>query len=62
MIRKISAWVILAILLVVPFFNWKLGALFWMCAWLVFICQGLFRGKPLSVVEGESEETERLEK
>jgi len=40
--RKISAVIILVLLFIVPFINWKLGAVFWMCAWLVFILQGLF--------------------
>ncbi len=43
MLRKIGAWIILFLLLVVPFINWRLGAVLWMCAWLVFICQGLFK-------------------
>ena len=60
--RKIGAWIILALLLVVPFFNWKLGALFWMCACLIFIFQGLFKGKPFEIIEEESEETEQSEK
>lgn len=60
--RKIGAWIILILLLVVPFFNWKLGALFWMCACLIFICQGLFKGKPIEIIEDENEETDQLEK
>ncbi|MBW2485203.1 MAG: hypothetical protein JRF05_07585 [Deltaproteobacteria bacterium] len=40
--RKLFAIILLVLLLVVPFINWKLGALFWMCAWLIFIFQNLF--------------------
>jgi len=40
--RKLFAIILLAILIIVPFINWKLGAVFWMCAWLVFIFQNLF--------------------
>ena len=58
MLRKISAWIILFLLLVVPFFDWRVGALFWMCAWLIFICQGLFKGKPLGTNEHDEEKTE----
>ena len=42
MSRKIAAWFILILLLVVPFFNWRLGALLWMCAWVTYICQEVF--------------------
>jgi hypothetical protein len=41
-IRKISAAILLALLIGVPFIDWKLGALLWMCAWLIFIFQNLF--------------------
>lgn len=30
------------LLLGVPFINWRLGAVLWMCAWLVFILQSIF--------------------
>jgi len=56
--RKIVAWIILVILLVVPFLNWELGAIFWLCAGLVFISQGLFKGKPLEIHEDEDEKKE----
>ena len=39
--RKISAAILLVILIGVPFLNWRLGAVLWMCAWLVFIFQNL---------------------
>lgn len=42
MTRKICAWIILFLLVVVPFLNWRLGAVLWMCACLTYICQELF--------------------
>jgi hypothetical protein len=41
-IRKFFAVILLILLIGVPFINWKLGAVFWMCAWLIFIFQNLF--------------------
>ena len=41
-IRRISAAIILVILIGVPIWDWKLGAVLWMCAWLVFIFQNLY--------------------
>ena len=40
--RKIAAVIILLLLLGIPFINWRLGAVLWMCAWLVFILQNIF--------------------
>ena len=47
MSRKIGAWILLILLLVVPFINWRLGALLWMCAWVTYICQGVFNRNPI---------------
>jgi len=41
-VRKFFAVILLILLIGVPFINWKLGAVFWMCAWLIFIFQNLF--------------------
>jgi hypothetical protein len=41
-IRRILAAILLIILIGVPFLDWKLGAVLWMCAWLVFILQKLY--------------------
>jgi hypothetical protein len=49
MYRKIGAWILLIILLVVPFINWRLGALLWMCAWVTYICQTIFDRKQSSM-------------
>ncbi len=53
---KFSAWVILILLVVVPFFNWRLGASFWMCALLVYICQQVFSGNPFRLRRPDEEE------
>ena len=58
MARKIGAWIILILLLVVPFFNWRLGAVLWMCAWLVYIIQGLSKGRPLVQYKDEEDKTD----
>jgi hypothetical protein len=58
MTRKISAWLILILLLVVPFFNWRLGALLWMCAWVTYICQGVFNRKYPLQHEYENDDVE----
>jgi ABC-type transport system involved in cytochrome bd biosynthesis fused ATPase/permease subunit len=39
--RKIFAAILLVLLIGLPFINWKLGAVLWICAWLVFIFQNL---------------------
>jgi len=43
-IRRISAAILLIVLIGLPFWDWKLGAVLWMCAWLVFIFQKLYSG------------------
>jgi hypothetical protein len=43
--RRIFAAILLIILIGVPFWDWKLGAVLWMCAWLVFIFQNLYSGR-----------------
>lgn len=42
--RKFFAATLLIILIGVPFWDWKLGAVLWMCAWLVFIFQNMYSG------------------
>jgi len=37
--RRIGAAMALVILVVTPFFNWRLGALLWMCAWIIHLVQ-----------------------
>jgi len=43
-IRKLITWIILICLLVMPFINWRLGAVIWLCAWIIYILQ-LFFGR-----------------
>ena len=40
--RKLFAVILLVLLIGLPFIDWKLGAVLWMCAWLIFIFQKLF--------------------
>jgi hypothetical protein len=60
--RKLFAVILLALLIIVPFIDWRLGAVMWMCAWLVFIFQKLFSrqdwnfGKNEKEYENEEEE------
>jgi hypothetical protein len=42
--KRVFAAIILIILIGVPFLDWKLGAVLWMCAWLVFIFQNIYSG------------------
>ena len=65
-VRKILAVILLFLLIVVPFVNWRLGAVLWMSAWLVFIFQNLFQKKEWKIEEedgkddeGESEDVNR---
>lgn len=44
MFKKIAAWLLLVILLVVPFVNWRVGAVIWLCAWLTYISQMAISG------------------
>ena len=43
--RRFLAAILLIILIGVPFLDWRLGAVLWMCAWLVFIFQNLYSGR-----------------
>jgi hypothetical protein len=45
MIRRIAAAILLLVLLVVPFLNWQVGLLLWLCAWIMFILGKLFDRK-----------------
>ena len=58
--RKILAGILLTLLIVVPFINWQLGAVLWMCAWLVFIFQNIFsrRSWKLGDTQNEDDETD----
>ena len=56
--RKIFAAVILLLLVGVPFIDWKVGAVLWMCAWLVFIFQNLLPKHDWKLEEENGEEDE----
>ena len=58
MFRKIAAGIILALLLIIPFINWRMGAVFWLCAMIIFVMQGLFNRKNwnLGVPEDDNQE------
>lgn len=58
-IRKISAAIILIFLIGVPFLDWKLGAVLWMCAWLVFIFQKLYSGQNWKLGENKDPKDEQ---
>jgi len=53
--RRVFAAILLVILIGVPFLDWKLGAVLWMSAWLVFIFQNLYSGPTRRL--GENNET-----
>ena len=49
--KRVMAAILLITLIVVPFINWRLGAVLWMCAWLVFIFQNLYSGRGWKLTE-----------
>jgi hypothetical protein len=57
--QKISAAILLILLIGAPFINLKLGAVLWMCAWLVFIFQNLYPRHNWKFGEGDEEEDEQ---
>ena len=56
--RKFFAVILLILLIVVPFIDWRLGAVMWMCAWLVFIFQNLLSKQQWNLGDKEKEEEE----
>ena len=55
--RKIFAAILLILLIAMPFIDWRLGAVLWMSAWLVFIFQNLLgKDQWKGGDEGEGEE------
>jgi len=54
--RRLVAGILLVLLLVIPFINWRLGAVMWMSAWLVFILQKLFSRQEWRVGDGSKYE------
>jgi energy-coupling factor transporter transmembrane protein EcfT len=54
--RKFFAVILLILLIIVPFIDWRLGAVMWMCAWLVFIFQKLFSRQTWNLGDSGAEE------
>jgi hypothetical protein len=36
-VKKTAVWILLCLLIVVPFLNWRIGALIWLCAWIIYL-------------------------
>ena len=58
MARKIGAIILLTALLVVPFLEWRLGAIMWMSAWMIFLLQKLFNRKNWKIGDSDPGEEE----
>ena len=56
--RRLAAGILLVLLLVIPFIDWRLGAIMWMSAWLVFILQKLFSRQEWRLGDGDGEKDE----
>ena len=56
------AFILLFLLIVVPFIDWRLGAVMWLCAWLVFIFQNIFSRHSWNLGDKINEEDENMEK
>jgi len=56
--RKICSLILLVLLIGVPFWDWKLGAVLWMCAWLVFIFQNIFAKHEWKLGDNEEQDEE----
>lgn len=56
--RKICSLILLVLLIGVPFWDWKLGAVLWMCAWLVFIFQNIFPKHEWKLGDNEEQDEE----
>jgi hypothetical protein len=59
--RKFFAVILLILLIAVPFINWQLGALMWMCAWLVFIFQNILSRQTWNLGDKGDEENDEEE-
>lgn len=56
--RKFFAVILLVLLIGLPFIDWKLGAVLWMCAWLIFMFQKLFPKHNWKLEEDDDEKNE----
>ncbi|MBU0675587.1 MAG: hypothetical protein KJ950_13175 [Proteobacteria bacterium] len=57
-LRRISAAFILLMLLVFPFFNWRLGMVIWLCAWIMFLVAKIFDRREWKGIPPEDSDTE----
>lgn len=44
MLRRISAGILLLLLLVLPFIAWRIGAILWLCVGITYICTQVLGG------------------
>lgn len=51
--KRILAIIVLSLLLVVPFFNWRAGAALWLIAWSVFCLKQLYVRRPVGDEQDE---------
>ncbi len=56
--RKLFAVILLILLIIVPFIDWRLGAVMWMCVWLVFIFQNLLSRQTWNIGNKEEEDND----
>jgi hypothetical protein len=56
--KRIVAGTLLVLLIVVPFLDWRIGAVLWMSAWLVFILQKLFSREDWNLDENGDDESD----
>jgi hypothetical protein len=54
--RRILAGILLLLLIVVPFLDWRIGAVMWLSAWLVFIFQKLFNRQGWKLGDDDGQE------
>ena len=61
--KKVLAIIVLFLLLVVPFLNWRAGAVLWLMAWALFVLQGLFVSRnPEGSFEEKGEEEKKTDR
>ena len=57
--RRLFAAILLVLLIGVPFWDLKSGAVLWMCAWFVFIFQNIYSGHNRNLGENNKQENEQ---
>lgn len=56
--KRFLAIIVLLLLLVVPFFNWRAGAVLWLIAWTVYLVKSLHDKRSVAGGQGENGEEE----